>query len=54
MIIRYPGPVPTVTADSLCDPGQVPLFPPLENGATLPHRVLRGSDETRGVHRSRE
>lgn len=51
--LGYPGLIPTVTAASLCDPGQVPLFPSPENGDTLPHRVLRGLDETRGVRRSK-
>lgn len=51
--LGYPGPIPTVTAGLLCGPGQVALFPSPENGDTLPHRVLRGLDETRGACRSK-
>ena len=48
--LQYLGPVPPVTAELLCDPRQVPLFLPLENGDTLPYLALRDSDETRGVY----
>ena len=48
--LQYPGSVPPVTAELLCDPRQVPLFLPLENGDTLPYMTRSDSDETRGVY----
>ena len=47
--LQYPGSVPPVTAELLCDLGKS-LFLPLENGDTLPYMTLSDSDETRGVY----